>query len=459
LTQTSLPASARTSNLKTPSGPRGHFLLGHVRELQHDPLPFTLKLAHEYGDVARIRLLSTSAYYVSHPDGIKQILQKGHLNYDRNVFFYESLRPFLANGLLLSDGELWRHQRRLMQPAFHKQRIASMATQVVKVGDAFLKRWEKLAHQNEPLSIHREMLSVTLSVAGMTLFGLDLAAERNPMGQAFQTLVQALADYVLLPFPPLSVPTSRNRCIRANLLTLDALVHDLIRERREQKTDTGDLLSLLLASDEDGSSMSDKQLRDEIVNLLFAGHETTAGTLTWVWYMLSQHPEVEQRLWEETEAVLHGEPPTVVHLSRLPYVRMIIDEVLRLYPITASIPRRTRINDTICGYHVPANHVIFANIYAAHRHPAYWEQPETFNPERFSPDHPCEGVHTAYFPFGGGPHICMGNNLALMVAQILLTMITQRYRLELVPGQSVEPVQRLTIRPRDGLLMFLKTRK
>ncbi len=447
------------AGLKHPRGPRGHFLLGSVGDLQHNPLSFCLRLAREYGDVARIRLLSTSTYYVSHPDGIKQMLQKSHLNYDRNVFVYQPLRPFLANGLLLSDGELWRHQRRLMQPAFHKQRIAGMAMQIVKVGEALLKRWEKQVKQNEPLNLHHEMLNVTLSVAGMTLFGLDLTAEHNLMGQTFQTLVQALANYVLLPFPPLSVPTPRNRRIQEALHTLNTLVYDLIRERREQKTDTGDLLSLLLAADEDGSGMNDQQLRDEIVSLLFAGHETTASTLTWVWYELSQHPEIEQRLWEEIDTVLHGEYPTVAHLPQLPYVHMVINEALRLYPITASIPRRTLTNDTICGYRIPAKHVVFANIYAAHLHPAYWEQPECFLPERFLPDQPCEGVSRAYFPFGGGPHLCIGNNLALMEAQILVAMIAQRYRLQLAPDQTVEPIQRLTLCPRHDLFMFLKARQ
>jgi len=427
--------------------------------MQHNAPSFCLRLAREYGDVARVRLLSVSSYFVSHPDGIRHILQKNHLNYDRNVFLYKPLRPFLGQGLPLSDGELWQHQRRLMQPAFHKERIAGMATQITKTGDALLKRWEYRANQDEPVNMLQEMLNVTLSIVGMTLFDLDFTAEHHPVGQAFRTLVQTLADYVLLPFPPLSVPTSRNRRIQAALHTLNTLVYDMICEKREQKTNTGNLFSLLLAGSEDGSGITDQQLRDEIISLLFAGHEITASTLTWACYELSQHPEMECRLWKEIDTVLHGEHPTVAHLPQLPYARMIIDEVLRLYPITATLPRRALMNDIICGYHIPANHVVFANIYAAHRHPRYWEKPHSFQPERFLPDQSCEGARSAYFPFGSGPHLCLGNNLALMMTQILLTMISQRYQIQLAPGQTVEPVQKLTLCPRHDLFMFLKERK
>jgi cytochrome P450 len=444
---------------KTPPGPRGHVLLGHARELQHDALNFYLRLACEYGDVARMRLLSKTTYVVSHPDGIRQILQKSHGNYDRQVFTYKPLHPFLGNGLLLSDGALWRHQRRLMQPAFHRQRVAPLAMQMTGAAAAMFKRWEQRPNQDEPLDMHEEMMRVTLCIVGMTLFGLDLSNEQHPAGRAFQTMIGALAEYVFFPFPPLWVPTLRNRRIRTALETLNSLVRDLIQQRRQQQEDTGDLLSLLLlARDEEGQGMSDQQLRDEIISLLFAGHETTANTLTWACYELSQHPDLEQRLWEETDMVLHGEQPTVAHLPHLPYARMVIDEILRLYPPSFALVRRTLVDDEVFGYRLPANHLVWANICAVHRHPAYWEQPEVFDPERFSPDHPAAGVHRAYFPFGGGPHLCIGNSFALLEGQLLLTMMANRYQLRLVPGTPVEPVSMLTVRPRHGLPMLLRAR-
>jgi cytochrome P450 len=337
-----------------------------------------------------------------------------------------------------------------MQPAFHRQRILNMAEQMTTTAASLLTRWESKAKQDTPLDIHQEMLYVTLRVAGATLFGQDFSDEHNPIGAAFERMVQALAEYVFLPFPPLSIPTPRNRRMRATLKELDELVRDLVHERREHKTDTGDLLSMLL--------MDDQQLYDEIISLLFAGYETTANTLTWAWYELSRHPEVERRLWEEVDTVLHGEPPGVEHLSQLPYTRMVLDEVLRLYAPTFALARRALADDTICGYRIPANHLVWVNIYAAHRHPAYWEQPEVFNPDRFSPEHPASGVHTAYFPFGSGPHLCIGNSFALMEGQFLLAMIAQRYRLRLASREAIEPVMELTVRPRHGLPMRLEFR-
>ncbi|HEX7736155.1 MAG TPA: cytochrome P450 [Ktedonobacteraceae bacterium] len=444
---------------RTPCGPRGHLLLGHVRELQHDALNFYISLARDYGDVARVRLLSRTTYVVSHPDGIRQILQKQHLNYDRKVFLFQPLRPFLGNGLSLSDGALWRQQRRLMQPAFHRQRITSLATQMTAAITALFQRWESRSNHDEPLNLHQEMMRLTLCIAGLTLFGLDLSDEHNPVGRAFQTMVHALAEYVFFPFPPLGMPTPRNRRIRAALRTLDTLVHDLVRQRREQRTDMGDLLSmLLLAQDEEGQGMSDQQLRDEIMALLFAGHETTANTLTWACSLLAAHPESQHRLFEEVETVLQGEPPTVEHLSRLVYTRMVLDETLRLYPSSFALVRRTRADETIRGYRIPARHIVWTNIYAAHHDPAYWEQPEVFDPERFSPDHQAQGVREAYFPFGGGPHLCIGNSFALMEGQLVLAMLAQSYRLQLASGQTVEPMGNLTIRPRDGLSVLLKAR-
>jgi cytochrome P450 len=445
--------------MKTPLGPHGHFLLGHTRDIQHNSPYFFLRLAREYGDVARIRILSKPLYLVSHPDAIRLIFQKNHLNYDRNSFTYKLLRTFFGDSLALSDGAFWQQQRRLMQPAFHKQRIAGMATQMTKIGKALLKRWENRPNQDEPLNIQKEMSNVMLSIISMTFLDLDFASEYSSIGQTLQTILEVAIDYIYLPCPLMSMPTSRNRRIRAALSMLDTCVYDLIRQRREQKANTEGLFSLLQTSREDGAGMNDQQLRNEIVSLLFAGYGNIANMLTWAWYELSRHPEVEHRFWEEIDTVLHGEHLTLAHLPQLRYTRMVIDEVLRLYPLAVGVPRRTLVDDTICGYRIPAKQVVVANIYAAQRHPAYWEQPETFDPDRFSPEHPCEGVRRSYFPFGGGHHLCMGNNLTLMVAQILLPMVAQRYRLQLARDQTVEPVQKLILCPGHDLFMLLKERK
>jgi cytochrome P450 len=301
------------------------------------------------------------------------------------------------------------------------------------------------------------MMHLTLCIAGMTLFGLDLSDEKNPTGKAFRAMAHDMSEYVFFPLPPMGVPTPRNRRMRAALQTLDTMIYELLRERRLEKTDRGDLLSmLLLARDEDGQGMNEQQLRDEIISLLFAGHETTANTLTWAWYELSRHVNAEERLREEVETVLHGKDPGVADVSYMTYGRMVLDEVLRLYPPTAHLIRHSRENDEICGYRLPANSLAMMNIIAAHRNPAYWEQPDIFEPERFSPDHPSEEGQRAYFPFGGGPHLCIGNSFALMEGQIILAMIAQRYRLRLQPDQPIEPRMALTVQPKGKVPMVIQ---
>lgn len=453
-----LPTPPGDTRLKVARGPRGQVFLGNVRDMQQDSLGFLLKVARDYGDVARIRLLSKDVYLVSHPDGIRHILQKKHTNYDRNVFSYAPLRLFLGNGLPLSDGSYWLRQRRLMQPAFHKQRINNLATQMIAATNALLTRWEQYAKQGKVLDIHEEMMHLTLCIAGMTLFGLDLSDEKNPIGKAFQAMAHDMSNYVYFPLPPLSVPTPRNRRMRAALRTLDTMIYELIRERRQEKTDRGDLLSmLLLARDDDGQGMNEQQLRDEIISLLFAGHETTANNLTWAWCELSRHVKAEERLRGEVETVLHGKSPTFADVSQMAYVRMVMDEVLRLYPPTANLVRHSRENDEICGYRLPANRMVMMNIIAAHRNPAYWEQPDAFEPERFSPEYPAEGEHRAYFPFGRGPHLCIGNSFALMEGQIILAMIAQHYRLRLQSDQPVEPRMVLTVQPIGKVPMVIQS--
>jgi cytochrome P450 len=399
-------------------------------------------------------------YLVSHPGGIRHILQKQHTSYDRNVLSYAPLRLFLGNGLPLSDGSYWLRQRRLMQPAFHKQRINTLATQMIAATTVLLTRWEQYAEQGKVLDIYEEMMHLTLCIAGMALFGLDLGDEQNAIGNAFQAMAQEMAVYVYFPVPPLSIPTPRNRRMRAALRTLDSMIYELILERRKEQTDRGDLLSmLLLARDDDGQAMNEQQLRDEIISLLFAGHETTASTLTWAWYELSRHEKAQERLWEEVERVLHGNIPTIEDVSQLAYGRMVMDEVLRIYPPTANLVRHSLEEDEVCGYRLPANRMVILNIIAAHRNPAYWEQPDLFEPERFSPEHPAEGGRQAYFPFGGGPHLCIGNSFALMEGHIILAMIAQRFQLRFQSDRPVEPRMVLAIQPKGRVPMVLQKRR
>jgi cytochrome P450 len=414
-------------------------------------------MTQQYGDIVRIRILFWPAYLVNHPDGVKRVLQENQRNYHKDLYPYKILKPLLGQGLVTNDGESWLQQRRLMQPAFHRKRLAVFGTLMTGATVTMLDQWQRFAERDQPLDVAAEMLRLTLRIAGQALFNIDLSDETLSVGQAVATVNKLLSEYLSAPFPPLTIPTPRSRRLLAARRTLDQVVHDVITQRRQQNTDTGDLLSmLLLARDEEtGQWMNDQQVRDEVMTLLIAGHETVATALTWTWYLLSQHPEVERRLHNELDEVLGGHLPTVDHLARLSYTRMVTEEVLRLYPPAWIFGRKAIADDEIGGYIIPANSTIVLSPYMTHRHPAVWEHPEVFDPERFAPERSAGRPHYAYFPFGGGPRMCIGNNFALMEMQLILATVAQRYRLHLFPDYPVEPEALLSLRLRYGLPMML----
>jgi cytochrome P450 len=416
-------------------------------------------LTQHYGDVVRISFLNQEGYLLNHPDGVKHILQNHHLQYSKDVYALKFLKALLGEGLLTNEGASWLAQRRLMQPAFHRKRLSALSTVMTDATCAMLERWHGIAQRGEVLDVAQEMMQLTLRNVGLALLSRDLSNEMNRLGQAFATYRTLLMQYLYTPFPPLGVPTPRNRRLQATIRELDTIIEGIISERRKQNTVTGDLLSILLQArdEETGEGMTDRQVRDEVMTLLLAGHETTATALTWTWYLLSQYPKVEDRLHTELDQVLAGQPPTVEQLPRLPYTRMILEETLRLYPPTFSLSRRALADDEIGGYALPAKSTILLCPYTTHRHPAFWEDPDEFNPERFQPERAAGRPHFAYFPFGGGPRQCIGNQFALMEAQLILATIAQRYRLRLASQHSVEAEVVLTIRPRHGLPMTLQS--
>ncbi len=384
------------------------------------------------------------------------MLQENHRNYSKDTYITRFLRPLLGQGLFTNDGQSWLHQRRLMQPAFYRKQLATLGELMTGATAAMLERWQDAATREQSLDVSTEMMRLTLRVVGQALFSIDLSDEADTVGQAFTALLTPFSDYVYHPVPPLSFPTPRNRRIQQSIRTLDRVVQDIITERR-QSDDKGDLLSmLLLARDEEtGEGMNDRQVRDEVMTLLLAGHETTSNALSWTWYLLSQHPDAESRLHAELEQVLDGRIPTVENLPRLAYTRMVIEEALRLYPPAVGFNRKALADDEVGGYLVPANTLIWVSPYVTHRHPEFWENPEVFDPERFSPERSAGCPHFAHFPFGGGPRMCIGSNFAMMEAQLILATVAQRYQLRLLPGHRVEPEVLLTMRPRYGLPMTL----
>ena len=443
---------------KNAPGPHGHILLGSTREMRHDPLRFGLAMTEQYGDVVQIRFFIWPAYLVSHPDGIKHVLQENKQNYNKDLIPYKIFKPLLGKGLVTNDGKSWLHQRRLMQPAFHRKRLDAFGLLMTDATVTMLDQWQDFATREQPLDIAAEMLRLTLRIVGQTFFNIDLSDETHIVGQAVTTVNQLHSDYIYAPFPPLHIPTPRNRRLQVSYRALDQVVRGIITNRRSHNTDTGDLLSmLLLARDEEtGQGMDDQQVRDEVITLLIAGYETVSTALTWTWYLLSQYPDVERQLHAELDTVLGGHLPMVQHLPRLSYTRMVLEEALRLYPPAWIFGRKAIAEDEIGGYFIPANSMIVLSPYMTHRHPAFWGDPEVFEPERFTPERSAGRPHYAYFPFGGGPRVCIGNNFALMEMQLILATVAQRYKLRLVPGHTVEPEALLSLHPRYGLPMMLE---
>ncbi|WP_165423256.1 cytochrome P450 [Ktedonosporobacter rubrisoli] len=440
--------------------PESNFFVGNIFDLQRDPMNFYLYLHKTYGDIVRFRVFANIyVYLIFHPDDIDYTLRRNHQNYHRGVA-HRRLRSLLGDGLLTSEGKAWLHERRLMQPAFHRQRIASFASLMTTLTETMLERWQTL---QEPtiLDIPAEMMNLALQIVGQALFSTNTSQKVITVGKALTTALEHINHKFYHFTWPDFIPVVSNRRYKQALHTLDSVVQTIIQERRLSKEDHEDLLSILLnARDETtGEGMSDQQLRDEVMTLILAGHETTASTLAWAWYLLSQHPKIESKLHAELASVLGGRTPTLDDLPQLPYSRMIIDEVLRLYPPSWGMSRRTHTDDEIRGYHIPANSEIAIVQYVTHRHPDFWERPEEFDPERFAPAHSAQRPHFAYFPFGGGPRLCIGNNFALMEAQLALATIAQRYRFLPLTERVVKPEPLVTLRMQGGLRMLALKRR
>jgi cytochrome P450 len=459
MTRSAQIGPAAPAGSKLAPGPHGHWLLGSMPAFLDDSLGYLRRVAQDYGDVVRYRVAHMTWYQVNHPEGIARILQENNRNYGKGALTLGILRPVAGNGLFLSEGEFWLRQRRLMQPTFHHRHVAAFGTMIVDATQAMLDRWQAHANEGQPRDIMREMSGLTLDVVSRALFSTPAGYDAG-VAQAIATLVEDIGYRFAVPFyPPPRVPTPRNRRHRAALGALDRAIYGIIAARRRGDTAGDDLLGLLMGvRDEDtGQGMSDQQLRDEVITLFVAGHETTAVALAWACHLLAAHPEAAERVQAEQTGVLGDRAAAAADLPRLPYARMVIDETMRLYPPAWITNRQAIADDEVCGYHIPAGAVVLVSPYVMHRHPAYWEQPERFDPERFAPERSAGRPHYAYFPFGGGPRQCIGKGLALMEAQLILAAVAQRFRLRHVPGHNVEPHALVTLRPRGGLPMLVES--
>jgi len=432
-------------------------LWGHWLTFTRDQLSRLEQLA-TYGDWVPLRFPPLRAVLVNHPALVEDLL----VTHNRDLIkplSVQRLRSLLGKGLLTSEGDLWRRQRRLMQPAFHRERVSAYTTSMVELGVRAVAGWS----DGEERDIHQEMMRLTFAVAGKTLFGADLSGDAGEVGAALAVALTALEKRIesfgiLLPD---AVPTPTNLRLRRAVRTLDRLVYRLIAERRASGEDRGDLLALLLAArdEQDGTGMTDQQLRDEVMTLVLAGHETTALALTWAWYLLAQHPTAEARLHAELDQVLGERLPSGSDLPRLTYAGWVVAESLRLYPPAWAVERAAIRDTEIGGRRVRRNSTFLMSPWTIHRDPRWFERPLAFEPERWADDLARRLPRFAYFPFGGGPRQCIGNTFALTEATLLLATIAQRFRLGLTPGQEVVPAPAITLRPRGGLRMRLQRRQ
>lgn len=443
---------------KRPPSPPGHWLLGHLPEYQQNPLTYEYRLARDYGDVVAIRWVNRHAYFLNHPDHVRQVLVDDAAKFYKAPIYRELLSYFLGNGLLTSDGEFWRRQRKLAQPAFHHKRIQAYGEVMAAYAERQLREWRP----GETRAIDQDMMRLTLSIVAKTLFDADIERSANQVGAALTVLLEVTNARIQSPIQwfPAWLPTPANRQRRAAVRALDAIVMGLIDERRAAGDDRGDLLSMLMqARDDAGHGMTDQQLRDEAVTLVLAGHETTANALTWTWYLLAQHPAVEAKLHAELDTVLAGRRPTADDLRRLTYTDMVVKEAMRLYPPIPSFARQAVDDLEIGGYPVPRGLIISISPYALHRDARWYPEPDKFVPERFAEENAKRLPKYAYLPFSSGPRVCIGNTFAAMEAVLLLATIAQRYRLRLAPGHPVVPQATLTLRPRHGMKMVLEARE
>jgi cytochrome P450 len=445
----------------TAPGPRGHFLIGNLLAFRRDVLGLLVNSRREFGDVVRFRLGPMLIHLVSHPDHIKQVLVTHQNGYNKDTRSSSKIVGITGEGLLTSNGDAWLRQRRLMQPVFNAQSLAGYTGVIAEVTDRMLDAWEACLAAGQAVEVASQMTRLTCTIVARILLGADVSGDIEAVERSATILVRHTWRRLerILDLP-LWMPTPENLQFRAARHQLDQIVFRLIAERRSGEP-RADLLALLLKARDDvtGRGMTEKQLHNETLTLLLAGHETTANALSWTWFLLSQHPRWRESARDEVTGLLGERAPSVEHLSRLDLVTRVFQEAMRLYPPIWIMERRVLEDDEIGGYAIPAGSALEISPYVTHRHPDFWNDPDGFDPDRFTAQRSGGRPQYAYLPFGGGQRLCIGNNLAMLEARVIVSRVLQRFRLELAPGAVVEPLPGITLRLRRGLPMTLHRAK
>ncbi len=439
-----------------PPGPRGTLIWGNLAEFRADRLRFLERCAQDFGDVVKVRLGPVRIWLLNHPDLVEEVLVAKNRSFHKH-FALRQAKPSLGEGLLTSEGDFWRRQRKLAQPAFHRERVASYASIMVDYTKDMLGSWKS----EETRDVQEEMMRLTLLIVAKCLFDADVAGDSAGASNAMEVLTRSFTDRVnQVVRLPMWIPTPSNVRYKGAMTRLESILLRIIGERRASKEDRGDLLSMLLAAadDETGARMSDRQLRDEAMTLFLAGHETTANTLSWAWFALSSRPDVEAKLHEEIDRVLCGRTPRFEDLPNLKYCEWVIHETLRLFPTVWLLGREAIEPIEIGDFKAPKGATLWMSQWLLHRDPRYFDAPLEFRPERWAEELMKRIPRYAYFPFGGGPRICIGDSFAKMEAVLLLATIAQSFKLMLAPGASVRPLPTITLRPDGGVPMVLVKR-
>ena len=432
-----------------PTLPGARPLVGVLPQLQHNPLEVMERATLKYGPLTYLPLPTLEGYVLGHPSLVQHVLVTNMKNYVKQTRGYDMLRLVLGNGLVTSDGAFWKRQRRIAQPAFHRERLAGFGEVMTRAASELVDTWEL----GKPFDFAAEMMRCTLRVVGETLLSADVTRQADHVGAALTVVLEHLIHRTLHPLSmPEWLPTPTNLRFKRSLEELDRVVLGLITERRKGGGPQHDLLAMLMESKdpETGEGMTDEQLRDEVMTIFLAGHETTANNLAWTMALLGRAPEVERKMVAEAKTVLGAALPTMADVHKLPYAMNVIRESLRLYPPVWSLGRRVVEDDLVEGYLLPKDALVFISPWAIHRLPEFWTDPLAFDPDRWLTEDP-RRAHGSYLPFSMGQRKCIGDTFATVEAQLILTTVMQKVHLSLVPGQTFEPEPVITLRPRGGV--------
>jgi cytochrome P450 len=435
-----------------PPGPPRTAAFGVITNTNGQRLTFLKEAFARYGELSSFKILGRRAYFMINPEAVRQILVEQAANFYKGALIKRNAGPLIGEGLLISEDEMHKRQRKLIQPAFHHQRIAAYAEIMVAYSQRHLANWQ----DGQRLDIAEELGLLTRDIVSKTLFNAEISADAAKLGDAIADAVRYSGSFHPVPK---WIPTRFNRKRKATLAYIRTVIAALIHQRRGQaNTDAGDLLSMLLTATDEQGRMSETQLQHEVITLFIAGHETTANALAWTIYLLAQNPAEEGQLLAEIDQVLGKRPATMHDLPNLPYLTMVLKEAMRLYPPAWIVTRLAVADCVINGQPVAAGESVFMSPYVMHRNPAHFAEPEQFKPDRFSPENEAKIPKYVYLPFGAGPRVCIGNSFALMEAQVVLATLLQHYTFSLAADANVQPEPVVTLRPKNGIAMLLHKR-